>query len=213
MKQKHSMKQTCWAIALMLTVACTNYATAGLGEPVAVLEQSELFRTLGLVKSQFTQDEIDVMGGEEVVASANVVVYRPADSINQSLFSVIVFVDSAGTVRALNLLLASSFVRDRGERYRYAGRVTRQFFQSALTEQELKSFTLFLNQIEYPRHLPLPVGMTERPPIPDSPTADYITYLGMQQIYVKTYGKVSLVIEQADNGKTPSISVRLERLR
>jgi hypothetical protein len=191
------------SIGLLLGVPLA--AVAGLSEPLSSLDKSPIVEEFGFLQVKLSTDSIEQMGEEE--ASVQVVGYRPVDTNYHNKVVLIVRMDSANNIVSMNLVLSTTMIKDTTQ-YWYAARLTNAFFNSTLGKEATEPFRPLLAQILYPRllRIALPAQKPER--LPDFPTSDYLTFIGKLQIFARTYGSISMVMEtvrQEEGGQMISI--------
>lgn len=205
-QMKHQLLILLGGIGLLLGLPLC--AVAGLSEPVSSLDESPIVEDFGFVRAEFSADAIERMGGSE--ATSRVVGYRPADTNYHNKAVLIVRTDSSGNIVLMNLLLDLSLTQDTAQ-YWYAARLTKAFFNSTLDEDAVEPFHPLLAQIAYPRLLRMRLPQEKPEHLPDFPTSDYMTFIGRQRIFARTYGAVSMVMELTTVEELPMTSILLQR--
>lgn len=204
---KHQLLILLGGIGLLLGLPLC--AVAGLSEPVSSLDESPIVEEFGFARTEFSADAIERMGGPE--AMSRVFGYRPADTNYHNKAVLIVRTDSLGNIISMNLMMDAILTQDTAQ-YWYAARLTQAFFNSTLDEDAVEPFHPLLAQIAYPRLLRIRLPQEKPEHLPDFPTSDYLTFIGRQQIFMKAYGAVSMVMELTTVEERPMTSILLQRV-
>ncbi len=175
-------------------------ASAQVGGKLEDLKETEIF-------TKYEMEEAPEAAMDMMEMMKELTVYRPKSGEHREQITMVLHVDSLKTVRSINLSIDRNLINKK-QTAKFAAEVTVTFLRSVVPEEDLEKFSDLINQILWPRGVVYPPDV-ERPMLPDYPTADYITYLGKNKIYVKSYPHTAVHLENMATEEMAFLSISL----
>lgn len=157
-----------------------------LGDTRKTAEASGMFQWFAL----------DAEGTEQIKPNLTAVSYRPNGAAFHDLTEVVLTLTDTERLHTIELRLARRFIEDRRNAI-FARDIAKSVLRGAMDPVDQGLVADLINEIEYPRHLDVPVitGPREIPSLPEHPTAGYEVYLGQRGRSEAMLRSVILILE------------------
>jgi hypothetical protein len=170
------------------------------GERFADAEKTDFFSWFHL-----TEIERTAAGAAKII-----VTFKPSGPAFHTLVTFEVTVDKGDRLRAMELVLARSFIND-ARNGAFAGDIAKSFLLDAVAPEDRAEINDLANEMQFPRHLSSPILMRGSPPeLPATPTPGYATFLGERESYEQRFSRTILTMKNATTDAGEALHMRLE---